>query len=130
MNLHEEKPAQAEQKTAQRYMIFFDNKCRQCFINVHSSTMDANELIDPSFFRSVRCQLKPNSCIYNGKCYLENEKIINEETKAESVCNTNYDFISTQLVAPCSKNNGNCDAHQTCEFDELNNKVNCLNNNF
>lgn len=45
-------------KVVQRYLLFFDKKCRNCFLNIQSSTLDSNQLVNPSYFRSIKCHLK------------------------------------------------------------------------
>ena len=47
-----------DRKNIDRFMIFYDGKCRDCFININNMTIDSNQLINPTFFRSVKCHLK------------------------------------------------------------------------
>lgn len=46
-------------KAVQRYMVFFDAKCRHCFLNEDLlSKKDGDELLDASEPRSIKCHLK------------------------------------------------------------------------
>jgi len=47
-----------DRKNIDRFMVFYDGKCRNCFININNMTIDSNQLINPTFFRSVKCHLK------------------------------------------------------------------------
>ena len=44
--------------SVQRYMVFYDGKCRNCMFNVMNSTLDSNLMVNPTFVRSIKCHLK------------------------------------------------------------------------
>ena len=119
---------ESTRKSVNRYMIFYDGKCRNCTFNVANSSLDSDLYINPLFYKSVKCNLKAHSCVYEGKCYLENEtNAASPLDKPTFTCDTKTKEISSVLFMPCEKNNGNCDMHQKCEFDEINNRVRCIN---
>lgn len=48
-----------QKKSIQRYLIFYDSKCRNCFVNIVDSTINTEKnLVDPTFSHSIKCHLK------------------------------------------------------------------------
>ena len=106
-----------KRSSVERYIIFYANKCRNCSLNVENSTVDGDdELFKPTFKRSIKCHLKPDTCVHDGQCYADKERskpgYFQQQNSSDSqfVCNTKYSqtpllFYSQQ---PCWRNNGDC----------------------
>jgi hypothetical protein len=88
-----------DQKSTERYMIFYDGKCRNCLINVMDSTIDSSELVNPTSTRSIKCHLKANSCVNDGKCFTAKEASLMTN---QFFCDNKFNEISTSLFVPCS----------------------------
>jgi hypothetical protein len=86
-------------KSTERYMIFYDAKCRNCLVNIMDSTIDSSELVNPTFTRSIKCHLKANSCVNDGKCYTAKEASLMTN---QFFCDNKFNEISTSLFVPCS----------------------------
>ncbi|CAF0852892.1 unnamed protein product [Brachionus calyciflorus] len=74
-------------KSAQKYLVFYHYKCRNCFVDINPTTINENDLLDPFSYRSIRCQLRPKSCVYDGKCYYDDEKIDSSNPDSDYACN-------------------------------------------
>lgn len=52
-------------ETMNRYMVFFDTKCRHCFISEDLvAKKEGDELVDASEFKSIKCHLKVYRIFY------------------------------------------------------------------
>jgi hypothetical protein len=57
-NFISDKVDEDDTQSAERHIIFYDGKCRNCFLNVGSSTLDSKQLLNPTYQRSIKCYIK------------------------------------------------------------------------
>ena len=120
-------------KTSERFFIYYDGKCKSCYhMNENEASINYNRLsFDPFSYGSFKCDIKPNKCESNGKCFNDKEIYSPLEYKLEEekpymnmfVCNSKYN--QTGLYQPCSIRNGNCSFDKRCSFNARSFEVTC-----
>jgi hypothetical protein len=123
------------QKTSERFFIYYDGKCKSCYhLNNNNNTSNNNYKrlsFDPFGFNSFKCDIKPDTCEWNGKCFNHKEIYSPLEFKSEEekpymnmfVCNSN--FNQSSLYQPCSVRNGNCSYDKKCSFNARTFEIRC-----
>jgi hypothetical protein len=124
------------QKTSERFFIYYDGKCKSCYQvndnNNNDSSINYKRLLfDPFSFKSFKCDIKPGTCESNGKCFNHKEIYTPLEYKLEEekpfmnmfVCNSSYS--QSILYQPCSIRNGNCSYDKKCNFNARTFEVTC-----
>jgi len=114
-------------KQPERFLVYYDSRCRNCDINSQLSSFD------PFKTGSIMCSLKGKTCEYEGACYQDREiytplDYLDHESEKPTlnmfVCNT--DYSQTSLYMPCAINNGNCAPENECMFNSTTYQVKCL----
>ena len=89
-------------QSSEKYLIYYDGKCKNCLIS--------QSFYEPNVTK-LTCLLKENTCVADGKCYLNREKSSvwrYTETPDMNMFVCRPEFSQTELYMPCAENNGGC----------------------